>query len=79
MRHGDITDDVSNRFDLPASHPFLTRIAIDPVDWFRFQELDIDNPATRILGYDEPRDGVMVLHVACASRATRARLEDGWS
>jgi hypothetical protein len=79
MKYHDITADVSNRFQVPPSHPYLAEIVIDPADWFRFEQLDGGNPATRILGCDEPRDGRMTIYVACASDAARTRLENGWS
>jgi hypothetical protein len=76
MRYRDISTD---RFRLPPSHPYLAEIVIDPVDWFRLERLEADTPATRILGYDEPRDGRMTIYVACSSREVQDRLEDGWS
>jgi hypothetical protein len=75
MRYHDITCD---RFRLPPSHPILLHLRIDPADWFKFEQMADDNPATRIVGRDEPRDERMIVHVACASEETRRRLEDGW-
>jgi hypothetical protein len=68
----------ADRFRLPPSHPILLRLPIDPVAWDHLQRLSEDNPAVRILGHDEPRDEQMTVYVACASRETRDRLEDGW-
>jgi hypothetical protein len=76
MKYREITSD---RFRLPVSHPILARIEIDPADWYDFQRLNEDNPATRIVGHDAPQDGQMTVYVACASLAVRDRLEDGWS
>jgi hypothetical protein len=73
MKYREITPD---RFQLPVSHP--ATISIDPVNWHDFQRLFTDEPATRILGYDEPHDGRMTIYVACSSREVRNRLEDGW-
>ena len=42
MRYRDLARD---RFRVPPSHPILAEVTIDPVDWFRFQQLDEDNPA----------------------------------
>ena len=75
MRYNDLAAD---RFRLPASHPILVAISIDPADWFRFQQLDEDNPATLILGHDDPENGEMTVHVACANHEVKRRLEDGW-
>lgn len=75
----NITPSVTDRrFRLPPSHPVLATLAIDPVDWHRFQQLDDDNPATRILSHDDPLDGQLIVRVACASEETRQRLEHGW-
>lgn len=79
MRYRDITADVSDRFRLPASHPILAIIAIDPADWYDFQRLDADNPATHIAGHDTPSGGKMTVYVACSSNEARQRLHDGWA
>jgi hypothetical protein len=75
MKYREITP---SPFQLPASHPVFAEIAIDPSVWHGFQRLFADDPATRILGHDAPQNGKMVVYVACASRETRQRLEDGW-
>ena len=77
MRYREITADVGNRFRLPTTHPILAAITIDPVDWYDFQRLDGDNPATHIVGHDI-LDGRMTVFIACASDMVRQRLEDGW-
>jgi hypothetical protein len=77
MRYRDITPRGSDRFRLPASHPILAKITLDPADWYRFQQLYIDNPAIRILGHNDQEDGAVIVHIGCASRETRRRLEDG--
>jgi hypothetical protein len=78
MRYRDITSDVGNRCRLPPSHPILARISIDPVDWQNLQRLNADNPATQIVGHDEPHDGQMTVYIACASEEVQRRMEDGW-
>ena len=75
MKYRDIATD---RFQLPSTYPILATLSIDPADWHRLQELDADNPATRLLGYDEPHDERLTVYVACASETARIRLEDGW-
>jgi hypothetical protein len=75
MKYHEIAAD---RFRLPASHPILSRLTIDPAEWFRLQQFDDDNPATKIVGHDEPLNGLMNVYVACASDEVRRRLEDGW-
>jgi hypothetical protein len=76
MSYANITQ--VDRFRLPTSHPYLAEIAIDPMDWFRFEQMVGDTPATRIVGHDDPCDGWLTAYVACASEKTRRRLEDGW-
>ena len=77
-RYRDITADVSDRFRLPSSHPYLAEIVIDPVNWRDLQRLDADDLTIHIVGHDAPQDGQMTVYVACASPAVRDRLEDGW-
>jgi hypothetical protein len=74
----DLAADASNRFQLPDSHPILATVSIDPADWHRFTQLVDEDPATRLLGRDDPHDERMAVYIACASRTTRDRLKDGW-
>jgi hypothetical protein len=67
-----------SRTPLPASHPILAEITIDPVRLYDLERLNADNPDTRIVGHDEPHDGQMTVYIACASEEVRRRLEDGW-
>ena len=76
MKYREITTELSNRFRLPPSHPILAKILIDPVDWFRIERLDDDNPTIRILGHDAPQNGTMAVYLACASIAVLDRLEE---
>ena len=69
---------VGTRLRLPISHPILATITIDPSDWSRFHNLNDDTPATRIVGHDDPKDGMMTVYVACSSDETHDRLLDGW-
>jgi hypothetical protein len=78
MRYSDIEPTATERFRLPISHPILAEVIIDPADWYRFQNLNEDTPATRIVGHEDALDGVMIVYVACASDEVRDRLEDGW-
>jgi hypothetical protein len=77
MRYRDITLSGGDRFRLPSSHPILAKITIDPANWPRFRELYSGNPATRILGHDDPESGALTVYIGCASLETRRRLEDG--
>jgi hypothetical protein len=71
MRYRDITR-------LPASHPILAEITIDPADWFRLEQLDAGNPGTQIIGHDGSQSGRMIVRIACASDEVKRHLEDGW-
>ena len=78
MRYRDIESTASSRFRLPASHPILAEITIDPAHWYDFERLDADNLATRIVGNDILNDR-MTVFVGCSSQQVRRRLEDGWT
>lgn len=77
MRYRDVAS-ASERFRLPASHPVLAQVDIDPAEWFRLEQLDADNPGTQIIGHEVPQDGRMTVFIACASAEVKRRLEDGW-
>ncbi len=63
---------------LPRGYPVLAEVNIDPVDWFRFEQMVGDTPVTRIIGHDDPCDERLLVRVACASTSVRDRLRDGW-
>jgi hypothetical protein len=44
----------------------LATLTIDPADWCRFERLVGDTEATRIIGHDDPEDGMMTVYIACA-------------
>ncbi len=73
------TTTTKRRLRLPSGYPVLADITIDPADWYRSNQLNEDTPATRIIGHDDPHDGFMIVHVACASDEVRDRLQKGWA
>jgi hypothetical protein len=75
----DIEPKISKRFRPTSRYPALAVITIDPADWYRFERLVGDTPATKIIGHDDPEDGLMKIFVACASDKVRDRLEKGWA
>jgi hypothetical protein len=75
MKYDDI---VPSTGTLPPGYPVLAHITVDPVDLFRFTQLVGDSPCTRIIGHDDPSDGMVTVSVACASDEVKRRLEDGW-
>jgi hypothetical protein len=74
----DIEPTTKRRLRLPTGYPVLAEIVLEPADWFRFERLIGDTPATRIIGHEGPADGWLTVHVACASDEVRDHLEDGW-
>jgi hypothetical protein len=72
------TTTTNRRPRMPSGYPVLADITIDPADWFRFNNLNADTPATRIIGHDDPHDGLLIVHVASASNEVRDRLQRGW-
>jgi hypothetical protein len=78
MRYRDIEAMIGTRFRLPSGYPVLAKVTIDPADWCRFERLVGDTEATRIIGHDDPKDGMMTVCIACASDEVRKRLDDGW-
>jgi hypothetical protein len=78
MKLHEIRRSDAARTILPSSHPILLKLAIDPVDWQRFNRLLEDDPGTRIMGHDEPSGGLMTVQIACASAAVRDALSDAW-
>ena len=69
---------ITERFHMPQSHPVLTVITIDLVDWYDFQRLDENRNETNIIGHDRPRDGRITIYVACQSEGLKQSLENGW-
>ncbi len=67
------------RLRLPSGYPVLAEIVLDPADWFRFNNLVGDTPATRIIGHQGPQDGWITVLVACASDEVQELLEKGWA
>ena len=79
VRYRDIERPVSRRFQLPKSHPVLAEITISAFDLHRFEQLDENHPETRIVGHDDPKDGMITVFVACACDEVATALEDGWA
>lgn len=65
-------------YSLPASHPHLLELQIDPADWHRFNQFADDDPTYRIIGHDDPEDGLMTVRIACASERVVEQLENAW-
>jgi hypothetical protein len=78
MRYRDIQPTAS-RFRLPASHPVLAQLDIEPADWHRFEQLSEDNHDTEIVGRDVVPGGRITVYVACVDEDTRQKLDDGWA
>jgi hypothetical protein len=76
--HDDTEPTTRKWHRLPPSHQILAQIMIDPADWHQLQQLDAANPATQIVGHDDPQGELMTVYVACTSAKVRDRLLDGW-
>jgi len=76
MRYRDMEE--AEEVRLPRGYPVLAEIRIDPVDWFRFEQMVGDTPVTYVIGHESPCDARMTVYVACASDEVRDRLRDGW-
>ena len=61
----------------PATHPFVTDISIDPVQFSTFERLTQDRPEVALLARIDGPDTWLV-HVGCASEAVRRHLIDAW-
>jgi hypothetical protein len=67
--------------EIASTHCISTpplELRIDPLEWHRFIELSENDPCARIMGHDDPRDGLISVRVACASEAVRDRPWDAW-
>jgi hypothetical protein len=78
MKYHDVTPTANGRFRLPASHPVLATLTIDPAQWYDLQRLNADNEDTHIVGHDDSGDGMMTVYLACSSDEVKRRLEAGW-
>ncbi len=75
MRYRDIQQ---TKVQLPRGYPVLAELSIDPVDWFRFEEMVGDTPVTKIIGRGDACNERLVIRVACAAKSVADRLRDGW-
>ena len=78
MRYRDIKPTANKRFRLPPSHPVLAEITISAIDLHRFEQLNENHPETKIVGRDDPEDGMITVFIACASDEVATALKDGW-
>jgi hypothetical protein len=61
-----------------AEHPILTTITIDPEAWSTFERLAGDTPDIKIVAHSCLENGLMAIHVACATKEIKEQLEHGW-
>ena len=79
MRYRDIHCDIQPAdLRLQQGYPVLAEVNIDPVDWFRFEQMVGDTPTTKIIGRGNACNERLVIRVACASTSVADRLRDGW-
>lgn len=74
QNHSTINDNLR----MPTSHPVLAQITINVIDFHNFCLMAERNFDTNIVGYDDLKDGRMIVYVACASQETVDRLVHAW-
>ena len=77
MRYAEITG--YPRPHNPELMPEVIHIDIDPERWDEMQIRIADQTQSKVLGHDEGPDGLLTVHVACASPVVARRLEARWS
>jgi hypothetical protein len=71
-------DTVDANHTTSSTYPYHLELHIDPVEWHRFVQLNEDQPGVRIIGHDDPHDGLITVRLACASKSVQKRLSDAW-
>lgn len=73
------------RFSEPAehpaaipTHPHIATIAMNPMQWFRFEQTFADRSEIRILDIDRSKPDVWTVTAACASREIGDLLASNW-
>jgi hypothetical protein len=63
---------------VPATHPHVVTIHIDPADFDALRRRMDDHPELRLLDYDMTEPGLWPVRVGCASAETAIRFEAAW-
>lgn len=63
---------------IPATHPHVATITIDPGDWRRIERVIEERPELRLLHLDDGRANHWRVTIGCASEQMRDVIEDGW-
>jgi hypothetical protein len=77
MKYSEIDTTDANR-TTSSDYPYNLELRIDPLEWHRFVQLSEDSPGVRIVGHDDPRDGLITVRLACASKSVQKRMWDAW-
>lgn len=70
MRYNEITP--------PTTHPYVVRIAVDPADFHRLENLIDDARELRMLGCDDSTPDIWIVQIGCASERVASHLQDAW-
>jgi hypothetical protein len=70
MRYREITP--------PPSHPYITKLEIDPADLHRLRRMADNAPELRVLDFDDSTPDRWAVRVGCASRRVQEMIEDTW-
>lgn len=63
---------------IPATHPHVATITIDPAAWHRIERMIEDQQELRLLHLDDSRANHWHVTIGCASDRMRDAVEDGW-
>lgn len=61
------------------SHPILAEITLNVERFHHLSCLIEDNAELRMIGHDDPDDGMMTVYIACVDHDVAEAMEDGWS
>jgi HD superfamily phosphohydrolase YqeK len=61
------------------SHPILVEITLNVERFYHFGCLVDDSVELRMIGNDDPDDGMITVYVACIDHDVARAMEDGWS
>ena len=64
---------------IPASHPYVTEITIDPADLRQIERMVEGARELRLLGVDDTTADYWTVRVGCASKRVREMFEDRWA
>jgi hypothetical protein len=73
-----MNDNEEPEIKLPATHPCLAKLIMNPADWHDFESRFEDRPEVKVRRLDTSQPDQWAVWVACASEAVRDLLEENW-